>query len=393
MYIEDLIIELSNRLHTININPWHLQLVYSFADQITQSRGFTEKQSNLAIIILKKNAAALSIFGDIAQFINDPKYKLPIRKLDTTKKISIVSDSTYGKVIKVQFPYDEKLITLIREHKYLTEHSIWDSAEKLWIFSLSEVNILFLTSFVNDLGFVPDIEFRKYMTESALVIDNMEDYVPMVVIEEGIIKYKNAHRSIPDLTTNNVIDALFDARKHGIITWSTEVAGMLESSSVHDVTKNFLKTNPDQPIVVNKEITTIECLTNIVNYMSPCLFVIPGGSEIENIKLSYNFLKSININDDEISVMFRLPSSPANEFNAFVRDNNLNSPVTENTRVMFISSRVPKTILKSKIRFNSVINLGNGGVHYSVIEYIDKHHNLVYYSNKKLQKEFNFGNL
>ena len=124
--------------------------------------------------------------------------------------------------------------------------------------------------------------------------------------------------------------------------------------------------------------------------MSPCLFVIPGGHELKKLSQAYEFLKMLGIPDEQQSVMFRLDSNIDKNFNNFVKETGLNSPITENTKVVFISSKIPKPVLKSNLKFNSVINMGFGGVHYSIRDYVGNHENLVYYTEKKLQKEFDF---
>ena len=78
------------------------------------------------------------------------------------------------------------------------------------------------------------------------------------------------------------------------------------------------------------------------------------------------------------------------DFNDFVKENKLNSPITEKTKIVFISSKLPKPFVKSKVKFNCVINLGFGGVHYSIKNFVENHENLIFYTEKKSQKEFEF---
>ena len=131
----------------------------------------------------------------------------------------------------------------------------------------------------------------------------------------------------------------------------------------------------------------ISDLTDIIKNMSPCLFVIPGGSEHENLMMSYEFLKSIGITNHEMSVMFRGPSDTHEIFNNFVKNMELNSPISEQTKIVFVSSKLPKPVLKSKIKFHSVVNLGYSNVHYTMKDFVGNHENLVFYSKKKELKD------
>jgi hypothetical protein len=120
------------------------------------------------------------------------------------------------------------------------------------------------------------------------------------------------------------------------------------------------------------------------------LVVIPGGSEYENLVMSHTFMKQIGMQDHEMSVMFRLPSNTHEIFNNFVKNNNLNNPLTEDTKVVFVSSKLPKPVLKSKIKFHCVLNMGFSNVHYTMKDFVGKHENLVFYSGKKQQRELKF---
>jgi hypothetical protein len=100
MNIEDLIISLT--LSRIPLNAWDEKLVYSFYDQISRGSGFTEKQSMLAVKTLNRHYVQLSAFlqKDVSPFITKPSFRLPIRQINTTKQLSVVVNSQFGKVVK-----------------------------------------------------------------------------------------------------------------------------------------------------------------------------------------------------------------------------------------------------------------------------------------------------
>jgi hypothetical protein len=120
------------------------------------------------------------------------------------------------------------------------------------------------------------------------------------------------------------------------------------------------------------------------------MFIIPGGLEMEKITKSYEFLKSLDITSEEISVMFRLPKETGEKFNIFVKDEKLNNPITEKTRVVFISAKVPKTVIESKIKFNCIVNFSLHSVHYTIRDFVKNHHNVVHILDKKPQRNLNF---
>ena len=391
MTIEDLITVLALG-YRFPLNKWDSQLVYSFADQIGQGRGFTEKQATLALKILKRHYMDLSnhLKTNIDQFLENPTYRYEFRQLNSTKKIDIVSDSQWGRVAKVQFPYNEDYVSQIRKSRDELNHAVWDKDEKSWIFSVTEANIQFLINLAEKENFQVDEEFKKYVGQTTEVLQNIDLHVPMLMVKDNGLKFVNISKNIPELTTSNILEALFVARRYGISIWDETISNFLDSDMVTPMVREFLKTDPDENFHIDIKNTPISDLEIFVKYLGPTVVVIPGGSEMEKLQLAYDFLKSIDIDNTEMSVMFRLPSETHKKFNDFVKENKLNSPITEKTKIVFISSKLPKPFVKSKVKFNCVINLGFGGVHYSIKNFVENHENLIFYTEKKSQKEFEF---
>jgi preprotein translocase subunit SecD len=215
----------------------------------------------------------------------------------------------------------------------------------------------------------------------------------MLAIENGVLKYQNVSRTVPALTSSDTLSALFEARKAGIFTWDDAVEQQFNSLELDPVVKSFLTSEKPGNFEIDSEKTPIQCLTDIVNHSTPTLFVIPGGSEISKTKMIYNFLVNMGYNNTEMSVMFRLPNNEGREFNEFVKNCGLNNPIGDNTKFVFVSIKLPKPVIKSKIKFDSVISLGRSNVHYTIREFFKNRHNLIYYCESTKQKEFNFGNL
>ena len=81
--------------------------------------------------------------------------------------------------------------------------------------------------------------------------------------------------------------------------------------------------------------------------------------------------------------MFRLPTESNVNFNNFVKNNGLNTPIKDSTQIVFISSKLPKPVLKSKIKFHAIINLGFDNVHYTMRDFVKSHENVIFYSGLK----------
>ena len=390
MNIEDLIISLV--LSSVRLNPWDEKLVHSFYDQISRGLGFTEKQSMLAVKTLNRHYVSLSAFlqKDVSPFLTTPVYRLPIRQINNTKKISVVPSATFGKEIKAFFPYNEKIVESIRKNKEDNGHAVWNKEEKCWIFALNENSIQFLSDLSSREHFEVDEEFENLQNQVNSIIKNMENYIPMLVVDEKIPKIANFSKNTPLIESQDLLGAIFEARKLGIFTWDETISNFIDSDEVDPTTRLFLKTEPQENFHVDSDFHDISALGKIVTNLSPCLVVIPGGSEYETLVMAHTFMKELDIEDREMSVMFRLPSTSHEIFNNFVKINNLNNPITEDTKVVFVSSKLPKPVLKSKIKFHCVLNMGFSSVHYTMKDFVGKHENLVFYSRKKEQRELKF---
>lgn len=397
MNIESLILELSTAYLTVgklHHNAWNLDTILSLSAQVSTGIGFTVKQSNLAVKIVNHYKPLLNdiLKKDISSFIDNPTYQYPFRIISTAKQITIAEDITFNKLIKVKFPFNAEYVTAIRNVRSKLPHVEWIKSESVWEFALTEESIQFVSTLIMDDQFDCDAEFLNYVSQINAIVSDIENHVPMLVMNNDTIKFKNTCSSVPSLHTTDIIEAVFAARKAGITTWDDTISAVINFDKVDNVTRKFLKHDPSEPLVVGNSVGPIDCLSTVIKHMTPCLIVIPGGSELQNMKTCVEFLNKIDITNEKMSVMFRL-SKEFKSFNEFIKENELNSPITSDTQIVFISSKIPKPVLQSAIRFNSVLNLGFSGPHYTMKEYVSTHQNLIYYSPDHSQKEFNFGNL
>jgi hypothetical protein len=391
MYIEDILTMLVLRT---KMNPYDSTMLYSFYDQISKGSGFTEKQSFVILKVLKKQMVKLNLLAgkDLTQYIDNPQFKLGIRTINNVKRISIVPHADFNKVIKLEFPYNEKLVNSIRQEKLKLNFALWNPEEKAWLFSLDEPSIQFIAPLVASDNFQADEEFEEYANQLAEITTNLEKYVPMVTYENGVPAYSNVSHRVPPLTTSNLIEALFEARKVGITTWDDAANEELERTA-DPVVIDFLKKDFDSSFALDLEKYSLHSLQDVVKCLYPCIVVIPGGTELEKLKSSIDFLKDIGISESEMSVMFRLAKDKGDAFNKFVKDEKLNSPITELTKAVFVSGKIPKVVIESKKHFNCVLNFNFYNIHHTVREYIKWHQNVIHVQGKTQQRTIEFGNL
>jgi hypothetical protein len=117
MYIEDLILKLNS---SVKVNSYDQSIVNSFATQLFGGRGFTEKQSTLAIKILKKyqKNLELAVKSSVSQYLDNPQFRFLIRtNAKPVKRVYIDDYLQWGRCIKVEFPYSEDKVAQIRKHR------------------------------------------------------------------------------------------------------------------------------------------------------------------------------------------------------------------------------------------------------------------------------------
>jgi hypothetical protein len=367
MYIEELIQRVAGTgvylfKNSIPLsNSFESNFINSVANQLDQGNGLTEKQASLALRILAKVETQLILeLGGKSWDFNQPQYQRPFRNLSNIKTVTVDHSQNPGN-IKVRFPYDEKLVQLIKEYRSTQRPALadWHMDEKAWVFALTEGNISWISANLMDYGFEFDEISKDYAGQVKNIEENLENFIPLVTLENNKLKFINTHPSVPQPTNDNIVESLFLAKKYGINVWSDEIVNFLQETITNPVTKTVIRSSTDtNALWVDKRIHQIEMFDDVVNYNDKILFVVPSGSEHQCIESWHKFLNSQGITNEQISVMFRLPNENRGDFNIYVKDNNLNNEVNENTKAVFVSMKIPKPLIKTNVKFDVIINLG-----------------------------------
>jgi hypothetical protein len=377
------------------MNHFDEKIIQSFETQIFLNSGFTEKQANLAIKILNRQKTKLeSVLGtNIDSFLANPSFRLKRRTYIDSKIMQIHEHDRYQKAIHLTFPYNETIIQKIRGNKSKTPLAYWEPEKKSWVFPLNEGSLIFLRELSEEFSFPVPEELDNLFSQIKEVENFIENFVPLVSIKDEKIVFQNFSKFTPTIETNDVIEALFFARKVGINTWDDNVDKILVEKFDQYPIKEFLNTDPLQSFdfyVENRSVTDIK---DIVKNLLPSIFIIPGGSELKKLKEGLDLLEKIGIASSEISVMFRLPKETGDEFNKFVKDSGLNNPISDSTKAIFISSKIPKPVIESNIKFNSIVNFNYYSVHYTIREFLKNYQNVINVYDKNPQRSINFAAL
>lgn len=399
MYIEDLIQRLAGEGQWLFMDPpiplqqFDTKIVHSLSRQISMGSGFTEKQAVLAVKLVKKYEKILHLVSkwDILAAVANPQYKLPIRVVSTFKTVRIIKkENTNQRVISVCFPFNEELVQALRAYKeqfakeYKNTQTIqWNPDLKSWDFTLREEHVSWIAKNIINSSFTVDDAFTEIYNEIQNVEKSMEQYVPIVSFEENKFIFKNVVKNIPQPSSDDIIDVLMQAKKYGINYWDEEISEVLDKIEIDPFTKSFLETPFGKDIELSTNDITFKDLLGMLKYNSPTLVVIPGGSELKFLRYCMAAMMRHGISSEEMSVLFRLDGQTGKIVNDIIKDSKVNNPITEKIRFFFVSGRVPKPLIESNIKIESVLNFGLSGVHYTLSNYLKNHHFVVNYKIKE----------
>jgi hypothetical protein len=400
MFVEDLVMRLACEdkylfePDIIQSNGWEKNFVSSLSTQIQRGNALTEKQATLVHRIIKTYQASLEVYFQRQIDVNNPVYRTPFRQIINEKSIKI-ENIDGDKKIAVRFPYDEKLIKLI--HNYVSNTgwksliyanplkghiAEWNATNKAWVFSLREDNILWLQTNLVEHGFITDPSFNEFLEDILKSLDNMLDYAPHVSKDADKYFLKNASKNINIKPSTNLIEYLISAKNFGITAWDDKVATDLKLTKLDPVTQTII--NSVDPIFIDSAIYNIDQFENLVKFGGPILVIVPGGSEIQHTRLWHETALKWGISSSQMCVLFRMPNESHGSFNAYIKEHNLNNDIHPDIKIVFASIKIPKPLVKSELRFNTVINLGYyKDLHYSMSVLLQSTPNIVYYNNKQ----------
>jgi len=396
MNIEELIDRLASNgkylfAPTIPLHKTDVTITHSLSEQLQRGNGFTEKQRALTIRLVTKYAKVLSIAlnYDVTVDLVNPIFKYPVRKLSGTKSVEVQPFENGYKRILVKFPFNEGTVAAFREYKKMLPRSEaneinWNAEDTAWAFAFTEPNVLFLSKLLSS-DFIFDQTFTDAAEEITEIERNIEKYVPMVVFQDGKYSYKNTVDKIPQPASKDLTEVLLDARRYGITCWDESIDIALESDMISSAVRDLLKNNSCEPIVLDSR--KLSDISELLQHSNNVLFVIPGGTELSHLKTVHQHLKDNNIPNEQMTVMFRLDSSSGKMCNDYIKENNLNSQVSDNVKFVCVSGKIPKPLIESEKRFDLVVHFGTNSAHYTLKNYIKNHYNVVSMSLDNKNKE------
>ena len=355
---------------------------------------WTEKQARLALVILKRYLTKFQAHGmDIKTLLDDPQYEDEFRVISFDKSIEKFIDEDEQEKIELRFPYNKKIITLIRLLKDKRGlpggYALYDGEAKKWTFLQSDVTTYYLTLIAvrYDFKFIDETLLDDYETVKQEIQGYRE---PTARLVAGEIVLDNAPGSLHEYWEENlkhksVVEQVDSLKNFSIKTNSISVPA--ETTVGHKIAhNNYHKLWIDSIGYSKKEVVMglmeLDCFPLIM----PVSGEMDTGDEVKEFWEWMNAFKSQGIDIltqcswgfDVKEPMYMKDAD--NEFNQRQMLINNNKPreffenlfeihqmskqfkfINKDTKIMFVRNRIPRAMIKSKIKPKaSLVTLGGG---------------------------------
>lgn len=180
----------------VSLARYDVNIVESFCTQTTSGQGFTDRQSELAKLLVEKYRRQLAKHG--VAIPEDLTFRIPLREIN---RLSKVWADEYG--IYLQFPYRKDWIEQIREVQKSSQGNIqWVRDTKVWKLDLTEFNVNWAYAFaLTHSEFSIDPSLQKYMDQ----ITELEKtpYDIQLTVKNGNLIIENAADSLIEYVSND----------------------------------------------------------------------------------------------------------------------------------------------------------------------------------------------
>ena len=355
---------------------------------------WTEKQARLALVILKRYLTKFQAHGmDIKKLLDNPEYDDDFRVISFDKVIEKYIDEENITKIELRFPYNKKVIQLIRcmkDHRDLPAgYSQYDGEAKKWTFLHSDVTAYYLTLIAvrYDFKFSDDSLLNDYEEIKKEVVGHRQ---PTARLIAGEVVLDNASESLQEYWNENLknktaleqVDSLknFNISTKGInIEAETVVGRKIAHNNYHKLwidSKGFSKKE------VVKGLVELDCF--------PLIMPVSGDIHMEeDVRDFWEWLNAFKahgidlLNDCSWGFDIKEPiykkdldkftnerhwlvdnQKPQEFFENLFELHQMSKQfklISDNTKIIFVRNRIPRALIKSKRKPKaSLVALGGG---------------------------------
>ncbi len=372
-------------------HPKDIETVKSLAES---QYAWTEKQAKLALVILKRYLTKFQANGmDIKTLLDNPIYDHEFRVISFDKVIEKYTDEDNVTKIELRFPYNKKVIQLIRclkdKRHFPAGYSQYDGESKKWTFLHTDVTAYYLTLIAAryDFKFVDDSLLKDYETIKAEIIGHRR---PTAKLENGKVHLVDAPESLKEFWKDNCltrssleqVDMLknFAISTHGIDVPATN---LLAKKIAHN---NYHKLWIDSNGFTKKEVIAGLMELNCFPLIMPVSGDIHMEADVKDFWEWLNVFRSLGIDilnecswgfdvkepiyakdlhneydDRQVAIHNAKPRQYFENLFELHQMSKQFKLINDNTKVIFVRNRIPRALIKSKIKAKaSLVALGGG---------------------------------
>lgn len=395
--VEDYIEILTNlksvdRAVDFNIEKSDYNLVTSLARQTFRGIAYTDRQYELAKIKLLdyKSQFELNGFANIEQDFNN--LRMPLRELDRAKWIRVVeNNSSDDLLIGIRFVFSKKLISKIENIKTKIQNHSYDANSKTHYFPLSEVNAFLIVLEFKNSNFDIAQDLLEYYGKIENMNNNKESYVPGIYS----LKLENLHKKAIDymISTHGEpsIDnlAIYNDRKdvYGLYHFD-ETDLQISVSKLTLLSQKIIKRNRNQVLVKPHKYNIDRIIESVLELdRFPLLVILNEKDPMQGLYQTHQAVRNIIYNESS-TVLFRLDNTDAygQEFNSYIKNNNLNNPLDSNTKIVYINnSKLPKPMIEAGFTPTTGLFIGSHMPNSKVNSYLNGIDLVIHYDENKSQ--------
>ena len=333
-------------------------LITSLGRQTFKGIAFTDRQFELAKIKLNdyKDQFETNGYNDIEQSFDN--LRMPVRELDRSKYIKHQDDK-----IVIRFIFNKKLIQYIEEIKRIVPGHEYSSVTKIHSFPITEKSIYEVIKTFKDKNFVVQDELLEYYKQVEHMADNKNNYIPGIYS----LKLENLNNKAIDFMMSShgepTIDnlAIYNDRRdlYGLHHFDDEDL-QVSLSKLTTLSQKIVK-RKSQQILINPQEHNVDRLAESILELNrmPLLVVLNEKDPLDGLYQMSQAFKGILFNSS--TVLFRLENTEyGQEFNSFIKDNDLNISLDNNPKVVYISNnKLPKPMISSQFQPSTAVLIGS----------------------------------
>ena len=353
---------------------------------------WTEKQGKLAVVLLKRYLTKFQAHGmDISALLQNPQYEAPFRVITLEKFIDKFIDEDEVPKIELRFPYHKKLITLVRalkDSKGLPGmYAQYDGESKKWTFRQTDVTTYYLTLIAirYDFNFMDTTLLDEYYTVKKEIRNFKKPSAELIGKE---IVLKNVNDTLQDYWNEKIknkklleqVDSLKDFAidtKNIEVDASTTIAKKIAHSGSDKLWIDSTQYSKNEVIAGLKELNCFPIIMPIAGDIQTREDVLEwqdwlktfeqhGISSTKNLSFGFDLLEPVRSVDDytEHKRQTYQKNLGEPEFQFWYDLYQISKQfkyIDVDTKIIFVRNRIPRTLIKSKIKPKaSLVAIGGG---------------------------------